>query len=139
MKKIILITALILLSVACDQNQRVANKLAGEWNVTSYTVNTTNAGSLYLNLNEIKLVYNFDNCEIAEGNDCSLLTIINENSTNAQTIIEKRYTIEGDGYILKILTNSIEQKFIIKSISSKYLELESLNNANETNIAMAKK
>ena len=132
MKKIILIASVILLAVACNKNQKAVKLLAGDWEATKIKgdVNGQIIDAVAIGL--IDVTYHFDNCELEDDNFCNMssTTITAFNSTPKVT--NELYTIESDGTVMKIKTDSTVKTFTIIELTEDFLKSETVDENNKT-------
>ena len=135
MKNIILIATVLLLTIACNKNQKAVKLLAGDWEAVKLVTTNANGDVINILANDIFNVdYHFDNCELEDDNYCNMSTsktITLFGITGAPTVTNELFTIKNDGTIMEVKTDSTTNTINILELTETTLKATQTNANNE--------
>jgi hypothetical protein len=138
MKRLIIITSLLILATACNKNQSAVQKLNGSWSATNYEVTENGTTSDYLEIG-LDFDFHFDNCKLQKNDYCQITTTVSNNLTSNSEI--KLYRVIDDGMTLEIKDPIIAEDIITYSIdkmSNQKVKLEKVESNSITQITLKK-
>jgi hypothetical protein len=138
MKRLIIITSLLILATACNKNQSAVQKLNGSWSATNYEVTENGTTSDYLEIG-LDFDFHFDNCKLQKNDYCQITTTVSNNLTSNSEI--KLYRVINDGMTLEIKDPIITENIItyrIDKVSSQKVKLEKIESNSITQITLKK-
>ena len=136
-RKILIVTCVLFMLIACSKEKKVLKKISGEWMVTSYQLDSAdvseNALELYSAFGIEYIKMNFSDCE--SGSECNLYSSYLDENNVVEDLDTSSYSISEDGDFITIDTELIN----IEKLTSSTLELhrpnsEILENYSETMI-----
>ena len=132
MKKIILIASVLLLTIACNKNQKAVKLLAGEWEATKIKGEFNGQIIDFVAIGLVDVTYYFDNCELEDDNFCNMSSSTTTALNSTPKVTNELYTIESDGTVMKIKTDSTVKTFKIIELTEDFLKSETVDENNKT-------
>ncbi|MFT5821776.1 MAG: hypothetical protein ACI8ZM_003032 [Crocinitomix sp.] len=124
MKKILLMSVVALLLVACNKNQKVVKQLDGNWNATSYVFIWDGVTTDILANDGYSLTWGFDNCKLKDDEFCS--TTWTETSDGTSYIQMLEYRVAGYGTSLELRDVEYPSELIYLKITEQTRETLSI-------------
>ena len=133
-----MITAVLLVAVACNKNQKAVKTLDGNWKATTFTVSEDGITFDYLEFG-FTLQMNFDACKLKDDEFCNMTTIITfDGETETETDV---YRATNDGTVLEqkddLASTSIETIDVVE-LTKTSLQLRMTDDGEVTNITLEK-
>ena len=146
MRKILVITAVILIAVSCDKDQRAVKKLDGRWDATKMLVGDEGGKSVDIIALGSTVEYVFDGCELVDNEFCdvsvSTTTLIGTDTLVPTEIIEGKFKISGNGSIMTITdtekTDSTYRTFEILELKKKTCSLKQTSGSGNIEVDLVK-
>ena len=93
-------SAVVLLLVACNKNQKAVKQLDGVWNATSYTYTWDGVTEDLLNEEDYAVKWDFDNCKLKDDEFCTVIWTETYDWTSDVMVLD--YRVEGNGTSLEL-------------------------------------
>ena len=115
MKKILLMSVVALLFVACNKNQKVVKQLDGTWNATSYLETWDGSTEEYIT-DGYTMTWDFDNCKLKDDEFCNI-TWTDSYEGEGSDVLLLQYRVAGYGTSLELRDSDYPSELIYLKIT----------------------